>query len=116
MYNPRLLAAMTLTAALVAILGAAQAFDETKHPNWKGQWLQLGESHDSAWDPTKPPGAGQQAPLTPEYQAIFDANVKSAADGGVGPDGDHFDCVLCVAGAVGGVVLAHVRDGTAQRQ
>jgi hypothetical protein len=86
MYNPRLLAAMTLTVALVAILGAAQAFDETKHPNWKGQWLQLGESHDSAWDPSKPPGAGQQAPLTPEYQAIFDANVKSAADGGVGPD------------------------------
>jgi hypothetical protein len=34
--------------------------------------------------PSKPPGAGQEAPLTPEYQAIFEANLKDQAEGGQG--------------------------------
>jgi hypothetical protein len=79
----------TRTFALVAVLTlstiGAHAFDETKYPNWKGQWVQLGGNPESPWDSTKPPGTGQQAPLTPEYQAIFDAIVKSAG-GGLGPD------------------------------
>jgi len=33
-------------------------------------------------DPTKPPGLGQQAPLTPEYQAIFEATLKDRASAG----------------------------------
>lgn len=35
------------------------------------------------WDTSKPPRQGQ-APLTPEYQAIFEANVKEQAAGGQG--------------------------------
>ena len=36
------------------------------------------------YDQTKPPGRAQQAPLTPEYQAIFDAGLKDQAAGGQG--------------------------------
>jgi hypothetical protein len=79
--------AFALAATLtLSISGVVQAFDETKFPNWKGQWVQLGGAQDSSWDPTRPPGAGQQAPLTPAYQAIFAASVKSEADGGLGVD------------------------------
>ena len=37
-----------------------------------------------AYDPSKPPGRGQQAPLTPEYQAIFEANEADQQAGGFG--------------------------------
>jgi len=94
----RLCAAAALTLSTVG----AQAFDETKYPNWKGQWLQLGGDQNSPWDPAKPPGAGQQAPLTPEYQTIFEANVKSEAEGGLGPD----PAARCVPAGVPRVMMA----------
>jgi len=91
-----------LAAALTLSTVGARAFDETKYPNWKGQWLQLGGDQNSPWDPAKPPGAGQQAPLTPEYQAIFDASVKSEAEGGLGPD----PAARCVPAGVPRVMMA----------
>ncbi len=78
--------AFALAATLTLSISGAQAFDETKFPNWKGQWVQLGGAQNPSWDPTRPPGASQQAPLTPEYQAAFAASVKSEADGGPGVD------------------------------
>jgi hypothetical protein len=75
--------AFVVAAVLTLSVVVAWAFDETKYPNWKGQWVQLDGSQNSPWDPTKPPGSGQLAPLTPEYQAIFDASVKSATDDGL---------------------------------
>src|SRR5260370_31726344 len=91
-----------LAAALTMSIVGAQAFDETKYPNWKGQWLQLGGGQNSPWDPTKPSGAGQQAPLTPEYQAIFEASIKSEAEGGLGPD----PAARCVPVGVPRVMMA----------
>jgi hypothetical protein len=41
------------------------------------------------WDPTKPIGRGQQAPLTPEYQAIFEASLADQAVGGIGNDASY---------------------------
>ena len=35
-------------------------------------------------DQTKPWGFGQQAPLTPEYQAVLEASIADAAKGGLG--------------------------------
>ena len=40
----------------------------------------------NGWDPSKPQGRGQQAPLTPEYRAIFDATLADKALGGLGGD------------------------------
>jgi hypothetical protein len=38
-------------------------------------------SPPGAWDPTKPPGRGQEAPLTPEYQAVYDATLAKQKAG-----------------------------------
>ena len=91
-----------LAAALALSIAGARAFDEAKYPDWKGQWLQHGGSADSPWDPTKPPGAGQQAPLTPEYQAIFEASIKSAAESGLPPD----PTARCIPAGVPRVMMA----------
>ncbi len=73
-----------VAAALACVaLASAYAFDETKYPDWAGQW-RLGPP--TKWDPSKPPGRGQEAPLTPEYRAIFEANLADQAAGGQGTD------------------------------
>ena len=77
--------------ALCAAVASAQAFDELKYPDWTGQW-RLGPP--TKWDPTKPPGRGQQAPLTAEYQAIFEANLADQAAGGQGTDPTYI-CIPC---------------------
>jgi hypothetical protein len=74
-------------AALLMTTAGALAFDDAKYPDLKGQWLRArvpGAVGQPPWDPTKPPGRGQQAPLTSEYQAIFEANVVEQAAGGFG--------------------------------
>src|SRR5258708_4203745 len=81
--------ALALMAALSATCAGALAFDETKYPDWKGQWSRVrfpGVTGQPSFDQTKSAGAGQQAPLTPEYQAIFEANLKDQAAGGQGTD------------------------------
>jgi hypothetical protein len=69
-----------LVAALIAASTGAQAFDEAKYPDWKGQWVRIGGG--GQYDPDKPGGRGQQPPLTAEYQAIWEANLAEAAAGG----------------------------------
>ena len=74
-------------AALLVSVAAAQAFDDAQYPDlsglWRPIWLHGGGSQPS-FDPTKPWGRGQQAPLTPEYQAKFDASLAEQAQGGQG--------------------------------
>lgn len=84
--SDRIISLFALVAAVCATVAGAQAFDETKYPSWKGQWLRVGSGQGAPWDPTKPWGPGQQAPLTREYQAIFEANLKDQAAGGQGTD------------------------------
>jgi hypothetical protein len=74
--------ALALAAALWTT-GAA-AFDQTRYPDWKGQWRRA-ENGDVRYDPGKP-RRGQQAPLTPEYQALFEANLRDQDAGGQGID------------------------------
>jgi hypothetical protein len=82
----RLLATGVLTAALCMTFVAAQAWDDSQYPNLMGQWVRVGPAgfNGTRFDPSKPPGRGQEAPLTAEYQAIFDANVADQAAGGQG--------------------------------
>jgi hypothetical protein len=75
--------AVVLAAVFVTAIADARAQDETKYPDWSGQWLRAGGIQ---WDPAKPLGLGQQAPLTPEYQAIFEASLADQAAGGAGND------------------------------
>src|SRR6516225_1295778 len=75
--------AVAATAALTMTMCGAQALDESKYPDFSGQWIRVGGTQ---WDPGKPPGLGQQAPLTPEYQAVYNASLAAQAAGGHGND------------------------------
>jgi hypothetical protein len=68
------IAAFALLAALCATTAESRAWDDSKYPDFSGQWLPMGGP--GRFDLSKPPGRGQQAPLTPEYQAIFEADEK----------------------------------------
>jgi hypothetical protein len=73
----------------------AQILDYSKYPDLKGQWERYavrGVGGQPGFDQTKPWGKGQQAPLTPEYQAIHDASLADQASGGLGGDVDHTRC------------------------
>ena len=75
--------------AVIAVLACAPAlaFDESKYPDFSGQWrpVRLPPSFgQQAFDPTKPWGRGQEAPLTPEYQAALEASLADQARGGQG--------------------------------
>jgi hypothetical protein len=76
------LVAAALSTTMLATVGDAQAFDDSKYPNLKGQWRVVGGP--MRFDPTKPWGQGQEAPLVREYQAIFEVNLKDQAEGGQG--------------------------------
>ena len=82
--------AVTLAAALIAA-NAALAFDETKYPEFRGQWFRPA-GVGVQWDSSKPLGRGQQAPLTPEYQKVLEASLADQAAGGQGND-PTFTCI-----------------------
>ena len=78
------IAAMAL-AILAATASGARAWDDTRYPDLKGQWVR-GYPGLSRFDPAKPIGPKQEAPLTAEYQAIYQANLQAQAEGGQGID------------------------------
>jgi hypothetical protein len=72
-------------AAVVAITSPAAAFDESKYPDFSGQWRKpVGIGNQ--WDQGKPLGRAQQPPLTAEYQAVFEASMADQRLGGQGND------------------------------
>lgn len=73
--------AVTLAAVLCATSGFGWAHDESNYPDLKGQWIRADRGQTTPWDPTKPPGRGQQAPLTPEYQAIYETTLARQTQG-----------------------------------
>ena len=78
-------ASVLLTITVLVGRGAAQQpFDQSKYPAFDGQWIRVGPIE--RYDPTRPGARGQEAPLTPEYQAIFETNLAEVARGGVGDD------------------------------
>jgi hypothetical protein len=103
-----LLAAVALAAAPWLATAGAQVFDYGKYPDLRGQWVRYGPSGPdlngplirlgpsgvfrTRFDPYKPPGMGQEVPFTPEYQAIFEANLKDQAEGGQGT-AQTFTCI-----------------------
>jgi len=75
-----------LAAASIATPAAAQTY-----PDFESQWRN--PNPGDAWDPSKPAGLAQDAPLTPEYRAIFEASLKDQAAGGHG-NNFHGSCML----------------------
>jgi hypothetical protein len=90
---------MALAAALAA--GAATAADGEdggKYPDLRGQWNGVlrtvqGLPGQPSFDPGKAWGKGQEAPLTPEYQAVLEANLKAQQDGQPVPEWKGAQCL-----------------------
>jgi hypothetical protein len=78
--------AVALAVASATAGSPAQAAEDMRYPDWKGQWTRFAvrlptqPSHDQ----TKPWGFGQQAPLTPEYEAVLRESLADQARGGLG--------------------------------
>jgi len=87
-----------VTSALLCVATAAQAqtpstptapaseddrYNPARYPDWSGL-MRFTATGGNRYDQTKRPGLAQQAPLTPEYQEIFDAGLKDQAAGGQG--------------------------------
>ncbi len=79
------LAVLVIAAELVLSSRMVAAFDDSKYPDWSGQWRRP-SSVGTQWDQTKRPGLAQQAPLIPEYQARLQASIADQARGGQGDD------------------------------
>ena len=107
----KLIRAMEVAGALMMIAGVAEAAD-AKYPDWKGAWerwyppnavLDPGNGIYTAggqpsFDQTKPWGRGQEAPLTPEYQKVYEESLADQAKGGEGNFFDHG--VRCMPGGM----------------
>jgi hypothetical protein len=79
--------AVAVAAGLIMAVADAQAFDDAQYPDLRGQWTRASApagGGQPSFDPSKPWGRGQEAPLTAEYQAIFEANLADQAAGGFG--------------------------------
>jgi hypothetical protein len=103
--------------ALVALCTAippACALDDARYPDWSGQWKKPPNASDrpgNPWDQTKPIGRGQEAPLTAEYQAIFEASLAEQERGAQG-ENTRYTCspagmprVMTVVGPIEFVIL-----------
>ena len=77
MLKRSLIGSVVLATALWMSVGSAWAFDESKYPDLKGQWQRIGAPR---W------AKASEAPLTDEYRAIFEANLRDQATGGQGTD------------------------------
>jgi len=84
MLDRHLIGAFALAASLGLACDAARAHDESKFPDWSGQWFRT-YGGNPRYDPTKPIRK-QEAPLKPEYQALFEASMKDQDLGGHGLD------------------------------
>ena len=75
---------IAVVATLSMKVAFAQAPHESKYPDLNGEWSRGDEG--AQWDPSKPRGLQQQAPLTAEYLAIFEANLAALHSGSGGGD------------------------------
>jgi len=75
--------ALAFAATLGLGVCGAQAFDDALYPDWSGGWYRLGSGD---FDPDKPRGLGQRAPLTAQYQKILQDSIAEQASGGQGED------------------------------
>ncbi len=85
---------LALAAVLMVTVGGAQAEDK-KYPDWKGEWEAVFArmpGQQLRFDPSKPYGVRQEAPLTEEYKKIHEENLAELARGSQGLFLDHASC------------------------
>jgi hypothetical protein len=72
-------------AALSMTVAGLQAHDESKYPDWSGQWSRVPDGGPPRYDPTKPIRR-QQAPMKAEYRTLHEASMADQDAGGQGLD------------------------------
>jgi hypothetical protein len=79
---------IALMMVSLVTIPVARAENESRYPNLKGQWVVVltpGLGGQAVkFDPTKPWGRGQEAPLTAEYQKVHEDSMADQATGGLG--------------------------------
>src|SRR3954451_10499311 len=85
MSNRYALGALAIMVAVSATGFVAHAQDASKYPDYCGQ-RRGAEVGPPRYDSTKPPGRGQQAPLTEEFRVVHEASMADQAAGGQGGD------------------------------
>jgi hypothetical protein len=81
------ISAIAFLATLCVTIADAQAWDDTKYPDFSGQWRSIGGP--GRYDQSQPRGGATPAPFTAEYQAIFEA-IRS--EGGQGTSNMTYRC------------------------
>jgi hypothetical protein len=92
MFDRSMIGAVALAAAMWISTAEAQVFDLGKYPDWSGQWRRVPDGGPPRYDPSKPNGLPQQAPLKPEFQAKLEASLKDIEAGGQG-ENSTYKCI-----------------------
>jgi hypothetical protein len=95
MFRQSMLGVLALCTVATVDIGCARA-EDGKYPNWKGEWIAVvprTPGQQLRFDPTKPYGKRQEAPLTAEYKKIYQENLEEQARGGQGLFLDHASCL-----------------------
>ena len=85
MFKRTTVAAWACAAMLCATIPNAFAFDESKYPDLSGQWRRVATG-SPRYDPAKPTGRGQEAPLKAAYKVIHETSMADQKAGGQGLD------------------------------
>ncbi len=83
MQRSNTIGAIVMAAALAAPMAAGAA--DPKYPDFEAQWSRP-PGVGIQWDQSKRGGRPQEPPLTPEYQAVWEASMADQANGGQGND------------------------------
>jgi hypothetical protein len=100
MHNRNPFAAVVLALAGLGMTATAGSAIEAKYPDLRGVWERPGAAQ---WDPTKPGGLKQQAPLTAQFLRVFEANLANADAGGQ----EYNPQVICLPSGMPRVMIAY---------
>jgi len=96
MFRRAIKVALLAGVAWTAITGVPAIGEGVTYPDFESQWKNpTAGSSGNPWDPMKPMGLGQQAPLTPEHQAILEASLRDQAKGG---QGNNYEAACVLSG------------------
>ncbi len=90
-FTKRSIAALALLVTFGLPVLEATAHDESKYPDWSGQWRRP-RGLATQWDQDKKAGLAQEAPLKPEYQKMLEWSMADQAAGGQGLD-TRYTCI-----------------------
>ncbi|MGZ3291095.1 MAG: hypothetical protein ACXU87_23995, partial [Xanthobacteraceae bacterium] len=103
---------MMAAATVLATSAVAAPAGEAKYPDWRGAWERWYPPNwvldpyngtrtaggQPSHDQSKPWARGQEAPLTPEYEKVYEESMADQAEGGEGLFFNHG--VRCMPGGM----------------